>query len=150
MLAIMSYYTDTHMNTYDKQIYLGNKKEKLVSHAGEVVITDPNTCAYCSMTFNTRNQLFLHLGYCDVDIRNRKRKRKRYQQLKITKFMSCADYDADTEAENFEVELEIDEVTSLFKNLATKNNERHQPMKKIKKKNKPDIDVLFKKLEIGV
>ena len=61
--------------------------------------------------------------------------------------MSCTDYDADTEAENFEVELDIDEVTSLFKNLGTNNNDRTKPMKKIKK-NKPDIDVLLKKLKI--
>ena len=38
LLAIMPYYTDTHVNTYDKQIYLGNKREKLIPHEGEVVI----------------------------------------------------------------------------------------------------------------
>lgn len=138
-MAKSPYYTDVRINSYDEQRYLGNINEKKISHIGEVVVTDPLICAYCSETFESRNKLFLHLGYCDVDIRPSymKENNKKYKQLKITKFMSCMDYDADIEDNSYDMDIDMDIITRMVKKLSTnhKNNKTNQN-NKINKINK--------------
>ena len=82
------------INIYDGKTYYGNTSEKsnphivynknshqsfgpLFSHA---TYSSKNisrvTCNYCGMVFTSRNKLFNHLGYNNVDIRNHEIKKK--------------------------------------------------------------------------
>ena len=48
----------------------------------------PKICMYCNKVFSSRNQLFYHLGYMNIDIRipiNEKSNRTRNFRYKITK-----------------------------------------------------------------
>ena len=128
-------FTDWHINSYDYMNYPGNIEEKLVSHQGNIVITIPKTCVYCDTTFPSRNQLFRHLGYCDVDIRPRK---KKYKQVKLTKyFTSCSDYDADNEEEtNNIIDVDVDVLTKLMSNMKKPNNKKIMKKNHTNKKNK--------------
>ena len=144
----MIYYSDKHVNTHDNITYLGNKNEKIIPHQGKVVVTEPYTCAYCKVPFESRNKLFLHLGYCDVDIRNRCRKKRKYKQLKITPFISCSDYDADIEDNSRIIEMDVNSITDMMKGLNSNDNKR--TMKKIKTKNNKNkkLDELFGNLKL--
>lgn len=144
MLSIINYYSDKHVNTYDNITYLGNKYEKIIPHRGEVVVTEPNTCAYCSVNFESRNKLFLHLGYCDVDIRSRNRKKIKYKQLKIKPFLSCSDYDSDIDDDSRIIEMDINSITKMMKGLNSKENKKI--MKKIKTKNNINKNIKLDKL----
>tara|TARA_A100001015_G_scaffold316255_1_gene430067 strand:- start:4394 stop:4873 length:480 start_codon:yes stop_codon:yes gene_type:complete len=148
-------FTDLHLNKYDNKLYPGNITEKLVKHTGNIIITDPLECVYCNKVFTSRNQLFRHLGYCDVDIRDK----KKYKQTKITKYMvSCSDYDADTEEENQKLNSDIDSLISKLGNLNTKSKVKskfgkimkHKKNKKNNKNNKKNnLLAIFKKCKIS-
>ena len=145
-------FTDFHKNTFDGKIYPGNISEKVIEHKGNIVITDPLECVYCNQVFTSRNQIFRHLGYCNVDVRPRKKKLK---QTKITKYLlSCSDYDADTEIENENFHMEIDGLSDMVGNLLSNKNKMSKQMKSkyhrkkrcIKKKT--NLSELFKNFKI--
>ncbi len=144
-------YIDLHKNTYDGIIYPGNYSEKVLSHEGEIVITDPLECVYCNKVFISRNKLFRHLGYCNVDIRPKKLK-----QMKITKYLiSCSDYDADTEEENNILEKKITSITNAFKNLNSDNilkkfkyNSKCMKKKSVNRSKKLKLVELFNRIKI--
>ena len=146
-------YTDYHINQYDFKTYWGDILEKQIDHTGNIVITDPLTCVYCDVKFPSRNQLFRHLGYCDVDIRKRpkiarifkntvkNRKRKSYRQLKMTHFLNSLSYDADTEEDprsnsEFKLESDLENMTALMKGLSYKSKSSPHQINKVRKNNK--------------
>lgn len=144
-------FTDFHKNTFDGITYPGNFSEKVVEHKGNIVITDPLECVYCTQVFTSRNQLFRHLGYCNVDIRPRKKKVK---QNKMNRYIfSCSDYDADNELENENLNMEINVLTDMVGNLLCNKHKFSKPMKQkyqrkkvcIRKNNLAD---LFKNIKI--
>ena len=63
------------MNTYNKKIYEGcfewltNDHNILQINEDDLQMNDFNyKCGYCLLTFSSRNKLFNHLGFCNVDI----------------------------------------------------------------------------------
>lgn len=146
-------FTDYHINQYDHKTYWGDILEKQIDHQGPVVITTPKTCAYCSVTFDSRNQLFRHLGYCNVDIRPRKKNKKRnYRQMKITSYYSNTDYDADTENEddNYDADIDVLSLTRMMKSLTYRKNNKRMKLICRRKNKRLDCDVILnlKKLKL--
>ena len=63
------------MNTFNKKIYEGcfewltNDHNILQINEDDLQMNDNNyKCGYCLLTFSSRNKLFNHLGFCNVDI----------------------------------------------------------------------------------
>jgi len=94
---------DYNINQFDNKIYYGNPLWKNISHIGIPKITNRFTCGYCNMIFESRNQIFKHLGYLNIDIRHKNGnmivdngylKKKKYRKKKRRFFKtinSCSD-----------------------------------------------------------
>jgi hypothetical protein len=162
-------YFNVHKNKYDNKFYPGNITEGLNNkHYGKDKNYTVNrffklfTCNYCYENYRTKNDLFRHLGYCDVDIRpieekNIKEKNIKIKQTKITQYFSGKyqkleqerrymeeGYIADNENndnpiieyKNNNIDDEIDSITMLIENLNKKN---------LKNNNKTKFGKLMKK-----
>lgn len=70
---------DYTINKYDQKCYWGDPNWRNILHEGLVKIPHPQVCGYCHLYFPSRNQLFKHLGYLNLDIR---RKKKVYRKKK--------------------------------------------------------------------
>lgn len=88
-------------NSYNKKIYYGNPLWTTISHDGQPKFIDKFTCGFCNLKFISRNQLFNHLGYLNVDIRKKNGgiliddnllKRKKRRKRKFYPYIrSCTD-----------------------------------------------------------
>jgi len=81
-------------NNYDNKVYYGNSEWLKIPHNYEVEVNTEikyrTTCKYCNINFNSRNALFKHLGFCNVDIRPDEMwcwnyKVKKFNKIKIKK-----------------------------------------------------------------
>lgn len=71
-------------------------------------IVDHHTCGYCKTSFNSRNQLFYHLGFMNIDIgKKRIRKKRYYRVVKKKKNQSKSQKTIDMIIETFANKLSV-------------------------------------------
>lgn len=137
-----SKYEDFIINSFDAKVYPGHPVEKIIPHQGEIHNSSKDTCLYCSQSFSSRNRLFRHLGYCNVDIRPSTRNMKRkLKQIKITNYLKhCPRRERHTRKMlNYEGDTEMD-VSEEHSAPTKKRSKTANQTKKVDKA--VDIDVI--------
>jgi hypothetical protein len=101
-------YSISEYNTYADMF-----NEFLHNNDIEPGFIDNHTCGYCKTSFNSRNQLFYHLGFMNIDISKKYKaryKKRKYRIVKKKKTQSKSQKTIDMIVESFAKKVSVCDV----------------------------------------